>query len=172
MKRRSRDLKNPFIAGADVGRLKFEGFWHKSEPPHVGSYNFMTRSNAEDAMRLNRGLRGKLNVTPMFAPFGVAILFVPAPSGHSFYGIRNEQCHNHRCKHKADQNIKAEGVHSILLLWKARPDQSVLFGIRGGATLSGLDLAGRPYPGETRLGSSYPGLCCVTPSGYPEDAGP
>src|SRR5258706_10486460 len=27
------------IVGADVRRLKFEGFWHGSEPPHVGSSN-------------------------------------------------------------------------------------------------------------------------------------
>ena len=26
-------------------RLTFEGSWHKSEPPHVGSYNFKKRSN-------------------------------------------------------------------------------------------------------------------------------
>ena len=57
-----------------------------------------------------------LNVTPMFAPFLFAIVPVSALSAHAFYGIGNEQCHNHRCKHKADQNIEAEGDHWVHVL--------------------------------------------------------
>ena len=49
----------------------------------------------------------------MFPPFGVAIFSASAPSAYSFYGICNEQCHNHRCQHKANQDIEAEGDHWV-----------------------------------------------------------
>ena len=47
-KRQRACLKSPFVVGADVRRLKFEGFWHKLEPPHVGSYIFKTRSKGTE----------------------------------------------------------------------------------------------------------------------------
>ncbi len=45
----ARVWKFKFIVGAEVRRLRLEGFSARSEPPDAGSYNFKTRSYAAAA---------------------------------------------------------------------------------------------------------------------------